>query len=248
MISFEEENEDLLGSHKSPYFWEEPDPWYYQLRDVIYEDCVFAYSQTRDTILDFSGDQAYYKLAWYLRSVQHRKFTFHSLIGRPFARAAPRRTAPRHAASRVSHRVTHLPCSPLLSRPLGLVRRYNPVYWAAFAVCSTSLFVGKRAHDFLHQGERVRLDEVCAQPPPSFVPHAFCFVPRVTCSGLWLHRDARTSFPPNTTAATTTSTTRHHHHHQTPPPPSPPPPFSPFSPFLPLPPPPSPLPAPCTQP
>ena len=28
MISFEEENEDLLGSHKSPYFWEEPDPWY----------------------------------------------------------------------------------------------------------------------------------------------------------------------------------------------------------------------------
>mmetsp|Transcript_70694 Transcript_70694/g.197539 ORF Transcript_70694/g.197539 Transcript_70694/m.197539 type:complete len:240 (-) Transcript_70694:774-1493(-) len=107
MISFEEENEDLLGSHKSPYFWEEPDPWYYQLRDVIYEDCVFAYSQTRDTILDFSGDQAYYKLAWYLR--------------------------------------------------------YNPVYWAAFAVCSTSLFVGKRAHDFLHQGERVRLDETEAE-------------------------------------------------------------------------------------
>mmetsp|Transcript_309 Transcript_309/g.632 ORF Transcript_309/g.632 Transcript_309/m.632 type:complete len:289 (-) Transcript_309:305-1171(-) len=107
MISFEEENEDLLGSHKSPYFWEEPDPWYYQLRDVIYDDCVFAYSQTRDTILDFSGDQAYYKLAWYLR--------------------------------------------------------YNPVYWAAFAVCSTSLFVGKRAHDFLHQGERVRLDETEAE-------------------------------------------------------------------------------------
>jgi len=86
---------------------EEPDPWYYQLRDVLYEDCVFAYSQTRDTILDFSGDQAYYKLAWYLR--------------------------------------------------------YNPVYWAAFAVCFTSLLVGKRAHDFLHQGERVRLDETEAE-------------------------------------------------------------------------------------
>lgn len=108
MISFEEEEtDDLLRSNKSPYFWEEPDPWYYQLRDVLYEDCCFAYSQTRDTILDFSGDQAYYKLSWYLR--------------------------------------------------------YNPVYWAAFAVCFTSLLIGKRAHDFLHQGERVRLDETEAE-------------------------------------------------------------------------------------
>lgn len=107
MISFEEGEDLLPSSQKSPYFWEEPDPWYYQLYDILRDDCAFAYSQTRDTILDFSGDQAYYKLAWYLR--------------------------------------------------------YNPVYWVAFAVCFSSLLVGKRVHDFLHQGERVRLDETEAE-------------------------------------------------------------------------------------
>jgi len=107
MLSFDEEDETLINIGKQPYFWEEPDPWYQQLKDAAYEDCCFAYFQTRDTILDFSGDQAYYKLAWYLR--------------------------------------------------------YNPLYWLAFGVCWTSLLIGKRVHDLVHQGERVRLDETEAE-------------------------------------------------------------------------------------
>ena len=59
-----------------------------------------------------------------------------------------------HAATR--HCVVPPPHTPPRTRT-------SPVYWAAFAVCFTSLLIGKRAHDFLHQGERVRLDETEAE-------------------------------------------------------------------------------------